>query len=235
MKLEILPDAASAARSAALHIAQDARAVVTARGRFSLALSGGTTPGLMFDVLVETPVPWPAVHIFQVDERVAPRGGEDRNLTQLRKRLLERLPVPPAGVHAMPVEEGNDALALARYAQALESVAGEPPLLDLVHLGLGDDGHTASLVPGDAAVEIRENDVAMTAVYRGRRRMTLTLPALNRARGIVWLVTGESKAEALLRLVRGDESIPAARVQRDLAIAFVDAAAARLLPMDSGE
>ena len=112
------------------------------------------------------------------------------------------------------------------YAQTLQEIAGSPPVLDLVHLGLGPDGHTASLVPGDPVLDVTDADVALTGVYQGRRRMTLTYPILNRARRILWLVTGSEKAGPLVRLRQGDPSIPAGRVRQDQALVLADRAAA---------
>ena len=163
---------------------------VAERGRFVVAFSGGHTPWLMLRALADEDVPWDSVHIVQVDERAAPSGDRDRNFTHLRSSLLDHAPVPPGHVHAMPVEEPDLAAAAAQYARTLQSLAGSPSVLDLVHLGLGPDGHTASLVPGDPVLEVTNADVAVTGVYQGRRRMTMTYPILNRARRILWLVTG---------------------------------------------
>ena len=126
----------------------------------------------------------------------------------------------------MPVESADLDEAAARYAQTLVDVAGSPPVLDLVHLGLGSDGHTASLVPGDPVLDVTDADVALTGVYQGRRRMTLTYPVLNRARRVLWLITGEDKAAMLVRLRRGDPAIPAGRVRQDHAVVLADRAAA---------
>ena len=166
------------------------------------------------------------MHVVQVDERVAPSGDRDRNLTHLRESLLSRVPLPPEQFHAMPVEENDLEAAAASYANLLRQIAGSPPVLDLVHLGLGPDGHTASLVPGDPVLDVTDRDVAVTGVYQNRRRMTLTYPILNRARCIMFLVNGSEKAEILQRLVSGDTSIPAGRVQRDTAVVLADRAAA---------
>ena len=227
MKLEVFDDAESVARAAAVTIAADARAAIAARGRFALAVSGGHTPWIMLRALAEEDIPWPGgVHVFQVDERVAPDGHPDRNLTHLRKSLLQHAPLRPEQIHAMPVESPDLQAAAAQYALALQEIAGSPPVLDLVHLGLGPDGHTASLVPGDAVLEVTAEDVALTGVYQGRRRMTLTYPILNRARRVLWVVTGGEKTEMLDRLRDGDVSIPAGRVRRQQALVLADRAAA---------
>jgi 6-phosphogluconolactonase len=224
---EVLPDAAAVALRAAEWIAGRARAAVEARGRFLLATSGGTTPWRMLRDLAGQDVPWSRVHLFQVDERIRPDGDPERNLTHLRESLLAVLPVEAGGVHAMPVEEADAERAAAAYAATLRSVAGDPPVLDVVHLGLGEDGHTASLVPGDAALDVTDADVAATAPYQGTRRLTLTYPMLDRARGLLWVVTGAAKGPALARLRRGDEGIPAGRVDRSRARLLCDEAADR--------
>ena len=175
----------------------------------------------MLRALAREDVPWDRVHLLQVDERVAPYGDADRNLTVLRESLTV-----PARVHPMPVERDDLDAAARRYAETLAAVAGSPPVLDLVHLGLGGDGHTASLVPGDPVLDVGDRDVAITGPYQGRRRMTLTYPALDRARQVVWLVTGEDKAAMLARLHDGDAAIPAGRVRAAQAAVFADHAAA---------
>jgi len=226
MKLEVLADANTVARKAAAIIAAEARTAAAARGRFLMAVSGGHTPWLMLRALASEDVPWASVHLVQVDERVAPAGHPDRNLTHLRESLLEHAPLPPGQLHAMPVESPDLAEAATRYAHTLRELAGSPPVLDLVHLGLGPDGHTASLVPGDPVVDVTDADVALTGVYQGRRRMTLTYSILNRSRRILWLVTGSEKVGMLGRLCAGDESIPAGRVRQDRALVLADRAAA---------
>jgi 6-phosphogluconolactonase len=171
------------------------------------------------------------VQIVQVDERVAPAGDPDRNLTHLHESLLTHAPLRPEQIHAMPVEETDLAVAALRYAGTLRTLVGSPPVLDLVHLGLGPDGHTASLVPGDPVLNVTDVDVAPTGVYQGHRRMTLTYPILNRSRRILWLVTGDAKADMLVRLRDSDPTIPAGRVRSDQATVLADRpAAARLKP-----
>ena len=227
MKIEVLEDVDAVAEKAAEIIAADARAAVAARGRCVVAVSGGRTPWVMLRALAGQDVPWADVHIVQVDERVAPAGHADRNLTHLRESLLEHAPLRPERIHAMPVESPDLEGAAARYGATLREIAGTPPVLDLVHLGLGPDGHTASLVPGDPALDVDEADVALAGPYQGRRRMTLTYPILNRARRVLWVVTGEEKAGMLVRLREGDRSIPAGRVRQDQALVLADYAAAR--------
>ncbi len=211
MKIEVFVDADSVAREAGALI----------------AVSGGHTPWIMLSALAEEDVPWDKVHIIEVDERVAPAGHPDRNLTHLRESLLEHVPLPPKQIYAMPVESPDLEAAAKQYAAILADVAGIPPVLDLVHLGLGPDGHTASLVPGDPVLEITDTDVGVTGIYQGRRRMTLTYPVLNRARRVLWLVTGSEKVGMLARLLGADQSIPAGRVNQDRALVLADRAAAK--------
>jgi 6-phosphogluconolactonase len=225
MKVEVFSDADAVARQAAALIATEARAAVAARGRFIVAVSGGHTPWAMLRALSGEDVPWPNVYVTQVDERVAPAGDPDRNLTHIRENL--RAPLASEQILAMPVEAPDLQAAVARYAASLQEIAGSPPVLDLVHLGLGPDGHTASLVPGDRVLEVTDADVALTGIYQGRRRMTLTYPMINRSRRILWLVTGSEKVEMLGRLRKGDASIPAGRIRQDQAIVFADQAAAQ--------
>ena len=226
MNIEMLAGPDAVAKEAAGVIAQEAWLAVTARGRFVIAVSGGHTPWLMLRALATEQMPWDRIHIVQVDERVAPAGHPDRNLTHLRESLLERVPLRSRQIHAMPVEAFDLEWGAGRYAAALHRVAGSPPVLDLVHLGLGPDGHTASLVPGDAVLDVIDRDVALTGPYQGRRRMTLTYPIINRSRLVLWVVTGTDKFEMLNRLRAGDKSIPAGRVRSENSLLLADAAAA---------
>jgi len=208
LDLDVREDADGAARRAAALVAEHASA---ARATFSLALS--KAPDSFLADLARD-LPWMRVVVYQVDERVAPAESPDRNLTALLAAL------PADDVRPMPVEERDLEAAAARYAEQL------PPALDLVHLGLGSDGHTASLVPGDPVLGVRDRPVGVTGPYQGYRRMTLTYPALSTAREIVWLVTGREKREALARLLDRDPSIPASgvRAARQLVVADRDAA-----------
>jgi 6-phosphogluconolactonase len=204
LKAEVVADAEAAARRGAELIAE----AIVERGLRTLAVSGGHAPWRMFELLGERDLEWSRVTIFQVDERIAPEGDPDRNLTHLR----ESLPAEGfARVRPMPVTDPDPDAAAERYGEEL------PEALDLVHLGLGPDGHTASLVPGDPVLGVTDQRVAVTGEYQGRRRMTLTYPALEAAREILWLVTGADKVEALAKLIAGDGSIPAGRVRNDAA------------------
>jgi 6-phosphogluconolactonase len=225
MEVDVRNDADAVAQAGAVFVAEEARAAIAARGRFVIAVSGGHTPWLMLRALASEDVPWEAVHVVQVDERVAPAGDPDRNLTHLFESLKEIDSLSPDQIHPMPVETPDLELAAAKYATTLKQIAGSPAVLDLVHLGLGPDGHTASLVPGDPVLEVNDRDVAITGPYQNRRRMTLTYPIINRARRVLWLVTGKDKAEMVSRLRDGDTSIPGGRVQRDRALILADRAA----------
>jgi 6-phosphogluconolactonase len=176
--------------------------------------------------LAREDVPWKGVYVVQVDERIAPAGDPDRNFTHLRESLLEHARLPETQIYAMPVEESDIEAAARRYARTLEEIAGTPPALDLAHLGLGPDGHTASLVPNDPVLSVSDRDVAVTGIYMERRRMTLTYPMLNRSRRILWLVTGAEKVATLPRLLAADPRIPAGRVRQDQALVIADRAAA---------
>jgi 6-phosphogluconolactonase len=215
-ELEVSPDPAAVAKRAATYVAGLARSAVSEHGRFTFAVSGGHTPWAMFGELSSEDMPWADTELFQVDERVAPEGDPDRNLTN----LMASIGNAPARVHPMPVNDADLAQAAAEYATVL------PQQFDLVHLGLGPDGHTASLVPGDPVLDVTDALVALTQPYQGHPRMTLTYPALARADQIMWLVTGADKQEPLAKLLAGDQSIPAGRVLAARSLVIADAAAA---------
>jgi 6-phosphogluconolactonase len=214
--LDVIADAGTLAARAAGYVAEHARAAVADHGRFTFAVSGGHTPWAMFAELQSEDMPWADVELFQVDERVAPDGDPDRNLTHLRESIGDAR----ARVHPMPVTEADLQVAAAAYATVL------PERFDLVHLGLGPDGHTASLVPGDPVLAVTDALVGVTQPYQGHQRMTLTYPALARADQLLWLVTGADKRDALAKLLAGDESIPAGRVLASRSLIMADQAAA---------
>jgi 6-phosphogluconolactonase len=219
IELEVLADADAASRRAAEVVAAAGGDAVEARGEFDLALSGGKTPWAMIGLLGEMEaMPWEHAHIYQVDERVAPPGDDARNLTH----LVQMLSIDhQAALRPMPVTSRDLELSAAEYEVHI------PERLDLVHLGLGPDGHTASLVPGDTVLEVTDRRVAMTdGEYQGHRRMTLTYPALTAARQILWLTLGEAAREPLAKLLAGDTSIPAGRVENDNMLVVADEAAA---------
>jgi len=222
MDIRVLTNADSVAHEAARLIAERARQDVAARGKFVMAVSGGKTPWQMLRALGYEDVPWKDVHVVQVDERIAPTGHQDRNLTHLRESLLEHAPLSEDHIHAMPVESKDLESAAVSYTMMLCKIAGMPPVLDLVHLGLGSDGHTASLIPEDPVLKVDSREVAITGVYQGRKRMTLTYPILNRSRSILWVITGTEKVPMLKRLLIADSHIPAGRIQRDTALILAD-------------
>jgi len=202
------------ARDGATYIAAAARDAVAARGHFTMAVSGGHNPWTMFRELTSCDVPWEQTSIFQVDERVAPLGDDDRNLTH----LVDSLSGVGANIVAMPVQDQDLDAATVHYEQQL------PARFDLIHLGLGPDGHTASLVANDPVLEVSDRLVALTRPYQGRRRMTLTYPALARCEQLLWLITGEETRRALARLLAGDDAIPAGRVRAPRSLVMTDLA-----------
>jgi 6-phosphogluconolactonase len=217
--LEVVGDEKAAARRAAELIATVGSAAVSEHNTFSLAMSGGRSPWAMLAILGELEeMPWAETELFQVDERIASPGSEDRNLTHM---VLGLSMDHQAMLRPMPVTQRDLEGAARDYENTL------PDPLDCVHLGLGPDGHTASLVPGDPVLDVTDRRVAITeTAYQGHPRMTLTYPALATARKIVWLITGPDKVEALAKLQAGDTSIPAGRVENDNMIIVADEAAA---------
>jgi 6-phosphogluconolactonase len=215
--IEVLPEDTSVALRAAEIVVEYARDAIVSRGIFTLAVSGGHTPGQMFAGLARRKdFPWKQTAIYQVDERIAPDGDPNRNLTLLWDNLPE---AAFSQLHPMPVQEDSLIDAAKRYASEL------PERFDLIHLGIGADGHTASLVPGDPVLDVTDRDVALTGLYMGLSRMTFTYPVLDRARALLWLITGNEKLDALSRLQSNDASIPAGRVSREHALILADAAA----------
>ena len=223
--LEVLEDTDAVARRAAEWLAARLGEALALRGRATLAVSGGKTAPHALALLGQTNVRWPAIDVLQVDERVAPDGHRDRNAVAQAAAFEAHAARAPRRFHWMPVEEPDLDAAAAAYARELAALAGDPPIIDVVHLGIGEDGHTASLVPGSQALEARA-PVVVTEPYQGRRRMTLTFPVINQARHVVWIVTGAGKKTALERLLRGDPALVANRVRRTDAVVLADTQAA---------
>jgi 6-phosphogluconolactonase len=217
ISVEVRSDPEEVADRAAELVAEAVRAAVDAGDRFAWAISGGTTPVPMFRTMSRLDLPWRSIETWQVDERVVPLGDPQRNRTTqsdtLPPELLE-------GVRWMPVEDPDPEASALRYS------AGMPERFDVVQLGLGADGHTASLLPGDPVLDVHDRDVGLTRPGRGLRRMTLTLPGLARGRRAIWVVTGAEKGDALAKLLAGDASIPAARVSIQDQVVVADRAAA---------
>ena len=226
MEIRTFQSSNEVAREAALYIADRIRENIAKKGFFTLAISGGRTPWEMIKELATEDLPWEKVFLFQVDERVAPDGHPDRNLTQLFKSiqdspLINRLNIFPMHVIAEDLEE-----ACAEYSENIKRIT-ETGKLDLIHLGIGTDGHTASLIPGDSVLEVGDKNVALTdSPYQGRERMTLTYPLINQAEKILWIVTGEEKAEMLERLLQQDSTIPAGKINQSHAIILTEESAA---------
>jgi 6-phosphogluconolactonase len=234
MRVIVTADPEAAAQAAAAEFARACATAVTERGRACLALSGGQSPRRAFELFADAPLPWADVYVAQVDERCVPRDDARRNRATLEQVLVERGPLPRANLLAMPVDRDDVEHAAIEYSRLLAQQLGPSPRFDLVHLGLGEDGHTASLVPGDAALDVDDRDVTLSATYQGTRRMTLTVPALRRARERLWLVTGEAKATALAALLAGSADTPAARVLREDDIVVADRAASGSLSRPGG-
>ena len=214
------------ALEAARRLVAACEAALAARGRASLALSGGSSPAGMFTELARSGLDWTRIDVFQVDERVAPDGHPDRNAVLLRSHLLDPAAVPEERAHLMPVTADDLEEAAAAYAAGLRRLTGDG-ILDAVHLGLGPDGHTASWPPGDPVARAVDGpDVAVVGPFNGRLRITLTPPAVNRARSIVWLVDGADRRPMTTALVAGDPSIPASRVRREDSVLVTGAEAA---------
>ena len=223
MEQIIRDDAVAAAHAAAQHIEAALRRAIDARGRASLAVSGGTSPWIMLAELGMADLNWSSVDILQVDERMAPDGDERRNLTHLQ-RALAGTGARRARLHPMQCGGDDADAAAAAYVPIVNALAGP---IDVVHLGLGEDGHTASLAPGDPVLDVTNRPVAATAhAFNGTRRVTLTYPTLNTAREVLWLLTGAGKVPMVPRLEAGDPTIPAGRVEQARAVLVMDRAAA---------
>lgn len=210
------------AQAAASNFQKYAEQCINEAGSFKFALSGGGTPILMLQCLSKLEIQWNACELFQVDERISPLGDDSRNLTHIRENLIDVISIPEASIHPMPVEQDDLGAAAESHSDELVAVCGKPPVLDLAVLGLGMDGHTASLIPDDPILFDEQTYTHVTRKYNGFQRMTLTYPILNRARRVLWLVKGDKKAEVLNQFLSCDSSLPATKVNRENAILFAD-------------
>ena len=224
MKIENFNSLGHVADRCAEIIDEAAKQAIAERGQFTIAFSGGSTPLPLYHTLTKREIDWNKVHVFQVDERIAPAGDENRNFTHLKSCLLDHTPIPSSNVHAMPVTTQPSRNAVEIYENLLVSKTGQPPILDIVHLGIGEDGHTASLIPGDPVLNYQAGYVAITEEYNGYRRMTLSFHAINSARRLLWQITGAHKSSVLKQLINGDQSIPAGSISREQAIVITDIA-----------
>jgi 6-phosphogluconolactonase len=224
--LEVLPNARAVADRGAALLADWLKEAVEQHGDAMFAVSGGRSPWPMFELLVQdTTVPWGKVHLVQVDERVLPDGHEERNWTRTAQCFVDAGPITVARAHPMPVTAEDLEAATVEYAELLGAICPESTI-DALHLGLGDDGHTASLAPGDGVCDIVDRDVALTeGLYKGTRRMTLTRPCLDRATHMLFQVSGEAKRCAVKQLLAGDTSIPAGLLRCQDAVVLADTAA----------
>jgi 6-phosphogluconolactonase len=226
MRLIVAQDAEEAARCAAGELARACATAVAERGRACIALSGGRSPRRTFEHFAAAPLPWSSIVVAQVDERCVPAGDPLRNLAALQATLVDSGPLPRDNLLAMPVERDDLERAADDYGVLLDRRLGAEGRFDVVQLGLGEDGHTASLVPDDLVLQVNNRAVAVTRAYQGTRRMTLTYRVLDAARERLWLVTGVAKVAALSQLLAGIGDAPAVRVAREHSIVVADRAAA---------
>jgi 6-phosphogluconolactonase len=214
-ELRTFEDPAALAKAAAAYVADRARAIQARAATFTFALSGGKSPWAMFETLAHDDVDWSATRIYQVDERVVREDNDLRNLKSLRVALKGT----NAPIEAMDVDADDLNVACSNYAALL------PKRFNLIHLGIGPDGHCASLVPADPVLDLTDRLVSLSGPYQDTLRMTLTYPALARADQLLWLISGADKREALAKLLAGDHSIPAGRVVAGASLVMADRAA----------
>lgn len=226
MEIRTFQSSNKVAKEAAIYIADRIRKQLAVKDFFTMAISGGRTPWEMIKKLATEDLPWDRINLFQVDERVAPDGHPDRNLTQLFNSIQDTKLMTQINIFPMHVVAEDIQQACEEYSETIQRVTKNGKF-DLVHLGIGTDGHTASLIPGDGVLNVQDKDVAMTDhPYQGRQRMTLTYPIINRSEKILWVVTGEEKAEMLNKLLQQDPNIPAGKISQHRAILLTEECAA---------
>lgn len=230
MEVDLKPDSEAVAQRAVEILVETSKTAIEERGVFNWAVSGGSTPRRMLELLSETDdLDWSKTHLFQVDERIAPEGSPQRNATMLDEALLTETFLSlnsPAGIHLMPVNASPISQGVADYSDELSAQLGESTVFDLVQLGLGGDGHTASLIPGDPILDEMSSSVGVSQEYQGTKRMSLTRPILDCARVLLWVVAGESKQEAVRQLLERDQAIPGSLLNQEHAVLVLDQAAA---------
>ena len=217
-EVRVSPDAETLAREAARYFIEIARDAAKQRGRFAVALSGGSTPKSLYSLLASAEfrdqVPWAQTHWFWGDERCVPPDDPQSNYRMVKEALLSKAPVPPSNVHRMAGEDAEPERAARRYEQELRTFFGGLPCLDLVLLGLGEEGHTASLFPGSPALEEQERWVVAPYVEKLKsHRLTLTLPVINAAANVAFLVAGAGKREILKQVTSSEGDLPAQQVR----------------------
>jgi len=217
-RVVVHPDPQTASETTAREIAAVVRSAVEQGGVANIALSGGNTATSMLAALSRQEVPWARVHVYQVDERVAPDGDANRNATALTAELLDAVPLPSGNIHLLPVTATNLDDAASAFGARL-------PRFDVVHLGMGNDGHTASWPPGDPVIEVRHQPIAVVGPFNGHLRMTVTPAVTSPSHLIVFLIVGVSKREPLAAMLAGDPAIPASHVPRERTVVHVDRAA----------
>ncbi len=224
--LRVFADAEAVSQAAAVEFVQVARAAIAARGHFYVALSGGSTPQRLYQLLAEPPyrdqIAWNAVEVFWGDERAVPADHKDSNYHMARQALLDHVPLPPNQIHRIEAERGDRDQAARDYQTAMASAfdidaAGPPPSFDLVLLGMGGDGHTASLFPNTSALQETERWIAPNFVPKfAADRLTLTYPVINAARDVLFLVAGADKADVLREVIQGPsdpDRLPSQRIR----------------------
>jgi 6-phosphogluconolactonase len=216
-RVEILPDRDAIVQRSLEIVLASLQLALTERGQFTIALAGGGTPKPLYEAIASQDLPWDKIHVFWGDERYVPADHPDSNEGMARRAWLDQVAMPSTNIHPMPTDEADPAVAAQKYEQQLQEFfqlqVGEFPALDVVLLGIGDDGHTASLFPHTQALTVRDRLITV-GNKDGQPRLTFTAPLINRARAVVFLVTGANKQNALAHILTptGDETTYPARL-----------------------
>lgn len=201
--IEVLPDKAALIQRSLQLVLEQLQVALAERGQFTIALAGGSTPKPLYEALSAQDLPWDKIHVFWGDERYVPSTHPDSNEGMARQAWLNQVPIPASNIHPMPTDEADPAIAAQKHEQQLQDFfqtqSGGVPRLDVVLLGIGDDAHTASLFPHTAALEVRDRWVTV-GNKDGQPRITFTVPLINQARCVLFLVAGASKQAALAQI-----------------------------------